>query len=162
MKALKTLTALFLILASLLSFASCAPEYTVENFTVLNYDLESVELEEFIGEPIVLNFWATWCYYCKVEMPDFNEAYHDYPTVRFMMINHTDGKNETVDKAKAYVESEGFDFPVYFDTTLDAAEKYGIEAFPMTFFINRDGDLAASHRGAMSAQKLRGYLDMIA
>ena len=133
-------------------------EYSVENFTVYDMELNEVELEDYIGKPIVLNFWATWCYYCKIEMPDFNEAYKNHPEIQFMMVNYTDGKNETVEKAKAYIESEGYEFPVFFDTELTAAEKYGVSAFPTTFFISAEGELLKTQKGAMSAEKLENYI----
>ena len=133
-------------------------EYSVENFTVYDMELNEVELEDYIGKPIVLNFWATWCYYCKIEMPDFNEAYKNHPEIQFMMVNYTDGKNETVEKAKAYIESEGYEFPVFFDTELMAAEKYGVSAFPTTFFISAEGELLKTQKGAMSAEKLEKYI----
>ena len=44
------------------------------DFTVTDVDGNNVKLSDFKGKPVVLNFWATWCYYCKLEMPDFNEA----------------------------------------------------------------------------------------
>ena len=156
--AVKISFSVLVILSVLISAVGCGSDYTVENFTVYDADLKAVELEDYIGKPIVLNFWATWCYYCTLEMPDFNEAYKKYPEVQFMMINYTDGETETVEKAAAYIEENGYEFPIFFDTTLQAAEKYGVEAFPMTFFISADGNLVDSHRGAMSGAKLEEYL----
>lgn len=168
MKKIFNLLVLFTVtLSVLLSSVGCGDtgdekiEYSVENFTVLDWDLNERELEEFIGKPIVINFWATWCGYCKMEMPDFDEAYKKYPEVQFMMIDHTDGRNETVEKAKAYIVSEGYDFPVFFDTTLTATEKYGVTAFPTTVFISKDGNLVKSHRGMLSEAKLNEYIAMI-
>ena len=162
---MKRILGFFILLAVTLSVvfssSACSPEYSVENFTVYDKDMKAVELEDYIGKPIVLNFWATWCYYCTKEMPDFNEAYKNHSDVQFMMINYTDGKNETVEKAMDYIESEGYEFPVFFDTKLEAAEKYGVEAFPTTFFISAEGDLVQTHRGAMSAKKLAEYLELI-
>ena len=53
------------------------------DFTVLDYDGNEVKLSDYKGKPVVLNFWATWCFYCKEEMPDFNLAYEKYPDVEF-------------------------------------------------------------------------------
>lgn len=50
-------------------------EYAAPDFTVLGVDGSEVKLSDYRGKPVVLNFWATWCYYCKVEMPDFDKAY---------------------------------------------------------------------------------------
>ena len=87
------------------------------DFTVLDYDGKEVKLSAFKGKPVVLNFWASWCGPCKSEMPDFNEIYQEYKDqICFMMVNLTDGTQETMEKAKAYVDGQGYSFPVYFDT----------------------------------------------
>ena len=66
-------------------------DYTAPDFTVTDENGKEVKLSDFKGKPAVLNFWATWCYYCKEEMPDFNTAYKKYPEVQFLMVNATDG-----------------------------------------------------------------------
>jgi thiol-disulfide isomerase/thioredoxin len=152
---------LALTVSVLLSSAGCTKEYETANFTVLDASLREVEIYDYIGKPIVLNFWATWCYYCKIEMPHFDEAAKKYPDVQFMMVDHTDGKNETVEKAAEYIAQEGYTFPVFYDTTLGAADAYGIEAFPTTFFIDSDGRVVASREGAMSAEMLEYYISKI-
>ena len=123
-------------------------------FTVYDRSGDAVHLSDFVGKPVVLNFWATWCAYCIMEMPDFNNAYISYPDVAFLMVNATDGVNETEDKAKNYVDSMGFGFDIYFDTDSSAQNAYRIDAYPMTFFIDRDGGLVFSHRGKISYDAL--------
>ncbi len=115
---------------------SAAPD-----FTVLDAEGNKVRLSDYKGKPVVLNFWATWCYYCKVEMPDFNEAYKKYPDVQFLMVNATDGVQETMSAAKEYVEKERYDFDVFFDTESEAINAYHVTGFPSTFFIDKDGNL---------------------
>ena len=70
------------------------------DFTMLNSEGEEVSLYDYVGKPIVLNFWASWCPPCKAEMPDFEAAYQKYgDDVVFLMVNLTDGRRETVDTA---------------------------------------------------------------
>lgn len=128
---------------------SAAPDFTV-------YDRlgNEVRLSDFIGEPVVINFWATWCTYCVQEMPDFNRAFIEYPEVNFLMINATDGVNETEKKATDYVDSEGYGFDIYFDTRSDAQNKYRVSAYPMTFFVNAEGELVSRHRGKITYSAL--------
>lgn len=79
-------------------------DYSAPDFTVLDADENSVKLSDYFGKPIVLNFWASWCYYCKEEMPDFNQAYLDNSDIQFMMVNVTDGSQETLSSAKKFIE----------------------------------------------------------
>lgn len=109
--------------------------FNAPDFTVLDWNGNNVKLSDYAGKPIVLNFWATWCTYCKQEMPEFDKAAKNLPDVQFIMLN----TNDTMSTAKKYVESQGFEFEVLFDTTNVASHIYGVSAFPTTFFISADG-----------------------
>lgn len=135
--------------------------YAARDFTVTDWEGNKVNLSDFFGKPIVMNFWATWCYYCVEEMPDFNRAFGEYPDVQFLMINATDGIEETVKKAKEYVEHEGFDFNVYFDTELDAVSTYGVTGFPCTYFIDSEGNLVTRGNGMLDYDTIVRGIDMI-
>ena len=134
----------------------------VPDFTILDMDGNEVKLSDFFGKPIVLNFWASWCPPCKAELPDFEEACKRYEgKVTFLMVNLTDGKRETVEVAKEYVASQGYTFPVYFDTKYEAAYTYGVSSIPQTYFINADGSLEARATGMISAAQLEKGIGMI-
>ena len=124
------------------------------DFTVTDYDGNKVMLSDFQGTPVVLNFWATWCGYCKQEMPDFDAAYAEHPDVQFLMVNATDGVQETVETAKSYIEEQGFSFPVFFDTDNEASRAYYITGLPATFFIDKNGCLVARGSGMLDAETL--------
>ena len=92
------------------------------DFTVYDLDGNEVHLSDFIGKSVVLNFWASWCSPCKMEMPDFNEKYLEIgEEVQFLIINMTDGSRETVETASAFIAEQGYSFPVFYDTDQDAA-----------------------------------------
>lgn len=131
------------------------------DFTVLDSEGNEVQLSDYVGKPIVLNFWATWCYYCKEEMPDFDRAYEKYPDVQFLMVNATDGIQETMASAKEYVEQEGFQFDVFFDTNFDAVNAYQVSGFPATFFIDENGNLVTYGRGMLDFETLEKGIQMI-
>ena len=135
--------------------------YRAPDFTVLDANGNKVQLSDFRGKPVVLNFWATWCYYCKTEMPDFNQAYHKYPDIQFLMVNATDGVYETVTSAKNYVAQEGFDFDVFFDTTEEAVNDYNVTGFPTTYFIDANGRLVARAVGMIDLETLEVGIGMI-
>ena len=132
------------------------------DFQVYDKDGNTVHLSDFFGKPIVLNFWASWCGPCQSEMPDFNEKYAELGgDVHFVMVNMTDGGRETVETASAFIEKNGYDFPVLFDTKSEAAMTYGAYSLPTSFFINAEGHVIAQAVGAIDAATLQRGIDMI-
>ena len=132
------------------------------NFTVYDLDGNEVNLTDFFGKPIILNFWASWCGPCKMEMPDFNEAYSTYKDeIEFLMVNMTDGSRETVEKASSFIAESGYTFPVYYDTQYSAAITYSVSSLPTTYFINEEGELVTYARGAINAAILEKGISMI-
>ena len=132
------------------------------NFTVYTEDGTAVKLSELYGKPIILNFWASWCPPCKSEMPDFESMYQKYgEDIHFVMINLTDGQRETVESGAAYVEAQGFTFPVYFDSDLDAANNYQVYSVPMTYFLDVEGYAIARASGAIDTATLERGISMI-
>ena len=141
--------------------AQAETEYAVPDFTVFDEEGNEVKLSDNRGQPVVLNFWATWCYYCKVEMPDFDKAYEKYPDVQFLMVNVTDGAQETMDSAQKYIKQEGFRFDVFFDTNLEAVNAYYVSGLPSTFFIDKNGNLVTRSSGMLDLETLEQGIQMI-
>ena len=132
------------------------------DFTVYDADGNEVHLADYIGKPIVLNFWASWCSPCKMEMPDFNEKYLEIgEEVQFLIINMTDGSRETVETASAFIAEQGYSFPVFYDTDQDAAATYGVYSLPTTYFIDEEGNAIAQATGAIDEETLQQGIDMI-
>ena len=132
------------------------------DFTVYNLDGNEVNLSDFFGKPIIVNFWASWCGPCKMEMPDFNEAYQIYnEEITFLMVNMTDGSRETVEIASSFIEDSDYTFPVYYDTAYSAAITYSVSSLPTTYFIDAEGNLIAHARGAIDGATLQKGIDMI-
>jgi len=132
------------------------------DFTVYDREGNEVNLSDYHGKPIVLNFWASWCGPCQMEMPDFHEKHQQLgEDITFLMVNMTDGARETVEGASEFVAAQGYSFPVFFDTEMNAAATYGVNSLPTTYFIDADGYAIAQAMGAIDKEALQRGIDMI-
>lgn len=126
------------------------------DFTMLDGEGNEVTLSSLRGKPVVLNFWATWCPFCVEEMPHFQKLYEEMgDEVQFVMLNATDGRRETQEKAKDWIAKSGYTFPVYYDTTQEAFASYGLSGLPATFFIDAEGILVAGVPGMIDEEILQ-------
>ena len=133
-----------------------APDFTVEDL-----DGNKYKLSDFRGKPVIVNFWASWCGPCKMEMPDFEELYKEYgDKINFLMVNMTDGNQETKDKASKHISDNGYTFPVYYDTETEAAYAYGVSSIPATYFIDSEGYPVVYGVGALDKETLLTGIDM--
>ena len=134
------------------------PANIAPDFTMLDMEGNEVTLASFFGKPIVLNFWASWCGPCKMEMPEIQKFYEKYgEEIHFLLVS----VDESLDAAKTLISDSGYTFPVYFDTTSVGAYTYGASSIPLTFFIDAEGNLTAYYMGAMSESILQQGVDMI-
>lgn len=127
-----------------------APDFTVEDGQG-----NEVSLSDFLGKPVIVNFWASTCGPCKLEMPHFQSAWETYgEEIQFMMVNLTDGLNDTYENASALIRENGYTFPVFFDTARSGAIAYQITGMPVTYFINARGEIVHQQLGMMTAEQL--------
>ena len=128
------------------------------DFTVQDWDGNEVQLSDYFGKPIVLNFWAHWCGPCESEMPEFNGVWEELGgEVTFLMVH----VGPDVEDGKAKVTENEYTFPVLFDNESAAANFYGIGAYPTSIFINAEGHIKAYYIGMMDRDLLQRGIDMI-
>lgn len=132
------------------------------DFEMATADGGTVSLSDLKGKPIVLNFWASTCGPCKMEMPEFQKAYERYgEQLQFAMVNVPDFNGETRERALQLVDQSGYTFPVYFDDTMQGQVQYGITSIPQTYFINADGTVEAYASGAIDASTIDRGIAML-
>ena len=119
-------------------------------------------LSDFRGKPVVLNFWSSTCPPCMEEMPLFQKYWEKYgDQVEFLIVNLTDGYNDTFASAMAVVTENHYTFPVYFDTASEGAIACAIRSIPMTYFIDERGVIVSEHLGMLTEQTLEAGIQSI-
>ncbi len=139
------------------SLAGTQPtENLAPDFTVTDAEGNAVSLSDFRGQPVVVNFWASWCGPCKNEMPHFQKAYEEYgDEIAFLMVNLSSYFGDTQADAEGLLEENGYTFPVYYDTEADCAITYGLSGVPVTLFIDSKGNLVSSKASMLSDADLQ-------
>ena len=114
------------------------------DFELVNSKGEKVNLEEFRGRVIFLNFWATWCPPCIAEMPGINNLYEEIKgeNVEFVMVSF----DRDFEKAKDFRKKKGYDFEIY-RATGRIPNAYSSNSLPTTYVIDAKGNLALTHLG---------------
>jgi peroxiredoxin len=135
-----TLAAVTGVAHAALAPASAAPDFTLKNAAGGN-----LRLSEQRGRVVLVNFWATWCGPCKVEMPHLNRLYEKYKSAGFVLL----GVNVDDDPraAVALAERMGITFPVLLDAGKLVSKLYLLDSMPFTVLIDRDGRVRHLHRG---------------
>lgn len=135
------------------------PQIQAPDFTVYDAAGNPVKLHDFVGKPIVLNFWASWCGPCRSEMPEFQEVFDELGSeVTFLMVN---AGGETAKDAETFLQQAGYTFPVYYDLANGASVAYNVTGLPTTYFLNAQGDVVTYAVGAISKATLMKGIGMI-
>ena len=107
------------------------------DFTLNGLDGQEVSLSGLRGKPVLLNFWATWCGPCRIEMPFLQEIYEKWTGKELVLL--AVNLHEDPDKVREFVESAGYSFPVLLTAGNEVPLSYNIRGIPATFFIDADG-----------------------
>ena len=137
------------------SLGSVAP-----TFSLSSLDGETVDLGETTerNRVVVLNFWATWCGPCRLEMPQFDRAYAELRDEGLEILAISD---ESPDVIREYLAERPVDFPILLDTDGIVAQLYEVEALPTTVILNGQGKILMVHRGLQPGfeQRLKRVLE---
>ena len=137
---------LFFFLADLAS-AKIKEGENAPNFTLKNLKGKDVSLSEFRGKFVLINFWATWCGPCKIEMPSLESLYQKFKNKNFAMLAiSNDMFGETV--VKPFVKAHKLSFPILLDQRLKASNQFGVVSLPSTFMIDPKGKIIGALYGA--------------
>ena len=137
---------LALVLATL-SFAGEDPLVDAPQFSLTTLDGRELTLNDYQGKYLLVNFWATWCGPCKVEMPSLELLYRKFQKRNFAMIavsNDIFGAQVV----EPYIQAQNFTFPVGLDPKLKISNQFGVISLPTTFLIDPQGKIIGVLNGA--------------
>ena len=108
------------------------------NFRLRDMNGQFVTLADFRGKVVLLNFWATWCGPCRVEMPAMEDLYRTYSRKDFEILAvSTDAQGIAV--TRPFQQENGLTFPILHDADYQVGLTYGARSLPMTFMVDRQG-----------------------
>lgn len=155
---LRTAAALLLATSALAATAARADltGNTAPDFVLKSLAGTNLRLSEYLGEVVMLNFWASWCGSCRQEMPQLDRLYATYRSAGFVVlgINVDDDTARAVDLARALNVS----YPVMLDPRKSVAPKYRLGELPMSVLIDRAGVVRYVHSD-YQAGKEQPYVD---
>ena len=116
-----------------------------------------IQLSELAGQPVIINFWATWCAPCRVEMPELEAAYQAHRDEGLVILALD--QQEPAEDVALFFEELGLNFTAVLDNEGTVSELFGVtNILPTTFFINGNGEVTAIHRGPMVQSQIDDYL----
>ena len=121
--------------------------YFAPSFKLRNIKGNYESLDSYRGGVVVLNFWATWCAPCRIEMPSFEKLYRRYRSEGVTVLAITLDKNSE-NKIKSFVDEYGLSFPILLDEKGEVERLYPSMTIPFTYIIDRQGRIVARVDGA--------------
>lgn len=130
-----------------------APDFTLKNLEGTN-----LRLEEYRGQVVLINFWASWCGPCRQEMPLLERIHQRYQDAGFAVLGvNVEGEAAA---ARKITDKTKVTFPVLIDAGQKVSEEYNVEAMPSTVLVDRDGVVRYIHRGYKPGDEVK-YLEVV-
>lgn len=132
---------------------------TAPNFKLETLEGETVELNDYRGQGVFLNFWGTYCPPCEEEMPYMENQYQEYKDRGVEILAVNVGESELA--VERFVDRHDLSFPIPMDKNKAVLDSYGIGPLPTTFLINKDGKVLEILTGGMTEKNIQGYMERI-
>ncbi len=122
---------------------------TITSFSGTDLDGKPVDLAKVIGnQPVMLIFWASWCPNCKREVPEINKFYEKYGPQGMAFVGINVGFNDSIGRARAFIEITKMAYPVLFDTKGTLSKQYKVQGVPTIIVANKQGRVISRSFGA--------------
>lgn len=139
------------ILSALLGLFLLAPaaySQTAPDFTLPDLNRQQISLSDYRGQVVVVDFWATWCGPCQVEMPHLQAIYDDLHERGVQVLAVSVDEARTASRVKPHIMSRGFTFPVLLDTSTEVVARYNPQMIlPYVVVVDQSGKIVYRHSG---------------
>lgn len=133
---------------------SVAPDFVLKDLNG-----KQVQLSDYKGKGVFLNFWGTWCAPCKREMPYMERQYQHYKNLGVEIIAVNVGESNIA--VESFVTQYKLTFPVVLDKSSEVLHAYGVDPLPTTFLIDKNGKVVDIITGQMTERDVRNYMELI-
>jgi peroxiredoxin len=127
--------------------------------TLTDLDGQQVTLSDLRGNRVLLNFWATWCAYCRGERGVLQQAHDEQGSQGLVILAVAIG--EDPDRLRSFVHERGLSYRILLDEDGSVSRTYRVRGIPSSFFIDRDGVIRVHHVGALEPELLAQYLERV-
>lgn len=132
--------------------------YLAPEFTLQDLEGNPVSLSSLRGKVVFVNFWATWCGPCRLEMPEMKRLHEqETPDLVILAVNLTQTER-SVDHVRAFMDRFSYRFQVPLDTGGATADLYRAVSIPTSYFIGPDGVIRVKHIGPMRLATMESYV----
>jgi len=131
---------------------------TAPGFTLVALDGKKVSLSDFKGRPVLVNFWATWCGPCKVEMPWFEEFHKQYAAQGFEILGLADDVDAGKDAIAKVAQKTGVTYPILLTDGKVQTAYGGLDYLPMSFYIDRRGVIVEETAGLGGKDEIEAHI----
>lgn len=129
---------------------------TAPDFLLNTLEGEEARLSDYRGQPVIINFWATWCPPCRAEMPDFQELYES-EDVEILAVNLTESE-QSEEGVQDFIDELGLTFPVPMDEDTIVSQMYEVQAYPTSYMVDSEGKIQFVARGAINYDIMQSEL----
>ena len=127
-------------------------------FTLATLDGKKVSLSDYKGRPVLVNFWATWCGPCKVEMPWFEQFHKQYAAQGFEILGLTDDVDAGKDAIAKVAQKTGATYPILLTDGKVQTAYGGLDYLPMSFYIDRRGVIVEETAGLGGKDEIEAHI----
>ena len=127
------------------------------DFELKSLDGNVIKLHELKDKNVILNFWATWCGFCVVEMPDLQRLQETYKDEDLIVLTVNVG--ESKEEVEKFMKENNLDLTVVLDENMAVANNYGIRSYPTTIAVNKKGEAVRGYVGMLTYEQMEQLYD---